>query len=170
MLDKLVIRELAVADCEVISQAFAAQGWVKPVEQYQRYLQECLAGTRVVLVAEAAGQFAGYVCILWETDYPAFSAQPIPEIADFNVLKRNQRQGIGSRLLDEAEARIAKRSPAAGLGVGLTTDYGAAQIMYVKRGYVPDGRGVVQRGNYLVNGDAITVDDDLTLYFTKRVG
>ncbi len=33
-----------------------------------------------------------------------------------------QRQGIGSRLLDGAARRIADRAPVAGIGVGLTSD------------------------------------------------
>jgi len=89
-------------DCEPISEAFAAQGWNKPVAQYQRYMRESIAGTRAVLVAERDGEFAGYVNVLWASDYAPFRAEQIPEIADFNVLERFQRQGIGSALLDAA--------------------------------------------------------------------
>ena len=48
-------------------------------------------------------------------------------------------------------------------------NYGNAQIMYVKRGYVPDGRGVSQRESFLKYGDEITVNDDLALCLTKRL-
>ena len=37
--------------------------------------------------------------------------------------------------------RDAGRSPLAGIGFGLYADYGAAQRLYVKCGYLPDGRG-----------------------------
>ncbi|MCE7986396.1 MAG: hypothetical protein DYG89_34930 [Caldilinea sp. CFX5] len=52
---------------------------------------------------------------------------------------------------------------------GLTGDYGAAQILYSQRGYVPDGRGLFQHGKYLNYGEQIWIDDALTLYLTKRL-
>jgi GNAT superfamily N-acetyltransferase len=156
-------------DAAVVAAAFAAQGWNKPEEQYRRYLAESAQGLRVVLLAERGGEFAGYVTVVWESDYPPFRDAGIPEIVDFNVLIKHQRRGVGTVLLDEAERRIAERSDVAGIGVGLTVDYGAAQVLYVKRGYVPDGRGVAQAGRTIRHGAHITVDDDLAVYFTKRL-
>ena len=60
-----------------------------------------------------------------------------------------RRQGVGSRLIEEADGGFAERSKVAGSGFGLYADYGAAQRLYVKRGYVPDGRGLVFRTNVL---------------------
>jgi ribosomal protein S18 acetylase RimI-like enzyme len=88
---------------------------------------------------------------------------------DFNVLIKRQRRGIGTALMDEAERRIAARSAVAGIGVGLTADYGAAQVLYCKRGYVPDGCGAIQRGQAIRYGEQILVDDDLVIYLTRRV-
>ena len=68
-----------------------------------------------------------------------------------------------------AESEIAKESPIAGIGVGMTPDYGAAQRLYVLRGYVPDGRGLSYRGHYPKPGEEITVDDNLALYLTKKL-
>lgn len=163
----LTIREMIEADSEIISAALLQQGWHNPVSQYIQYFQEILAGRRTVFVAFHDQQFAGYVTILWESDYPPFQAQGIPEIADFNVLEKYQRQGIGSKLMDAAEQCVLKRSEIVGIGVGLTQDYGAAQILYIKRGYIPDGLGISQRGQHLKQGDQIQIDHDLTLYFTK---
>lgn len=163
------VRMMVAADTALVAAAFAAQGWHKPQEQYRRYLEESDQGRRVVLLAERDGEFAGYVTIVWESDYPPFRAAGIPEIVDFNVLIKYQRQGIGSTLLDEAERRIAERSAVGGIGVGLTADYGAAQVLYVRRGYIPDGRGIAQAGRAIRHGEQITVDDDLAVYFTKRL-
>ncbi len=163
------LRRLRAADAETIAAAFAAQGWLKPAEQYRRYAAEQSAGTRVTLVAEVAGVFAGYVNVLWVSPYAGFRAAGIPEIADFNVLERFQRRRIGTTLIDAAEALIVERSPVAGIGVGLTADYGPAQILYVRRGYVPDGRGLVYRDRPAPHGTAVTVDDDLVLYLTRRL-
>ena len=85
------------------------------------------------------------------------------------MLPQFRRRGIGTRLMDEAEHRIAERSPAAGVGFGLTPDYGAAQRMYVKRGYVPDGKGIRSNDRYVEPGDCVTVDDGLALFLTKRL-
>lgn len=165
----VTIRNLRRDDCAVISQAFALQGWNKPTEQYLRYEQEMLEGRRDVLIAECGGEFAGYVTIVWESDYPPFREAGIPEIVDFNVLIKFRRQGIGTALMDEAERRISRRSPIAGIGVGLTPDYGAAQVLYARRGYVPDGRGAISHGQYITYGSTITVDDDLTICLTKKL-
>ena len=164
-----MIRLLNAADPPVIEAAFAAQGWNKPAAQYERYFAEQERGERVVLVAEFDGAFAGYVTVVWESGYASFREESVPEICDFNVLLKFQRLGIGSALMDEAERRISERSPIVGIGVGLTADYGAAQVLYARRGYVPDGRGISHDDRFLVYGDTAPVDDGLVLHLTKRL-
>ncbi|MGP3786794.1 GNAT family N-acetyltransferase [Paenibacillus sp. 1A_MP2] len=112
------IRLLNESDPVVISQAFQEQGWAKSAEQYIQYLAEQQNGERVTLVAELNGVFAGYVNVLWNSCYPSFREQGIPEINDFNVLIKYQRQGIGSRLMDRAEEVVRERTDTAGIGVG----------------------------------------------------
>ena len=85
------------------------------------------------------------------------------------MLPQFRRQGIGTALIDKAESEIAKVSDIAGIGVGMTPDYGAAQRMYVLRGYVPDGRGLHYKNHFPIYGEQVTVDDDLVLYFTKEL-
>lgn len=163
----IAIRELIEADCDLISAAFSQQGWNKPAAQYQKYWRESQQGSRLVLVAEFDQVFAGYVTIVWESDYPPFRETQIPEIVDFNVLFKYQQRGVGTALMDEAERRIAQRSNKVGIGVGLMADYGNAQILYAKRGYIPDGRGIFGHGRWLAYGEQITIDDDVALYLTK---
>lgn len=165
----LHIRLLKRADIAPIAAAFAALGWNKPPSQYERYLAEQGAGQRVVFIALADDVFAGYVTICWQSDYPPFREANIPEIVDFNVLPTFRRQGIGSRLMDEAEHTVAERFPVVGIGVGMDGDYGSAQRMYVKRGYLPDGRGLFSHGHPVRYGETVIVDDDLVLYFTKNL-
>lgn len=163
----LLIRSLSQNDPELISAAFAAQGWDKPFELYRRYFQEQTDGTRAVFIAEYDGDFAGYVTLVWLSGYPAFRQRNIPEIADLNVLKRYQRRRVASALLDAAEKRAAECSPVVGLGVGLTGDYGPAQRLYVRRGYVPDGSGAWSHDKMLQYGECVPVDHDLVLYLTR---
>ena len=167
----VIIREMLLADPPVIAAAFHSQGWNKPESQYLQYLQEHLSGERTVLLAEVQRptffEFSGYLTIVWESGYPPFRQERIPEIVDFNVLIKYRRQGIGKALMDEAETRIALRSPVAGIGVGLTPDYGPAHILYIKRGYIPDGRGLFFNNHHLQWGETCLVNDELSLNFTK---
>jgi GNAT superfamily N-acetyltransferase len=174
MPDAVQIRLLTVSDPETISAAFRNIGWRKLAAQYQKYLREQAAGTRICLVANVAGEFAGYVTVNWTPTYAAFLELNIPEIQDLNVLPAFRRRGIGTLLLDRAEQEIALRSNIAGIGVGLHPGNNQAQRLYAKRGYVPDGRGVTYRNRYVKEGMQVVLDDDLVLHLTKcltpRVG
>lgn len=169
MADGIKIRALNESDPETISAAFAGIGWGKPVAQYQRYLAEQAAGNCICLVATVAGQFAGYVTVNWAPTYSGFAELKVPEIQDLNVLPEFRRKGLGTRLLDRAEQEIALRSRVAGIGVGLHPGYNDAQRLYVKRGYVPDGRGVTYRNRYVEESMQVVLDDDLVLHLTKRL-
>jgi GNAT superfamily N-acetyltransferase len=96
----------------------------------------------------------------------------IPEIMDLNVLPLFRSKGIGSMLLDIAENEAFKNHASIGLGVGLYAGcdggYGAAQKIYVKRGYVPDGKGVTYNYSPVEPGASVILDDDLVLWFTKN--
>lgn len=164
---KPIIRLLEEQDIPGIAEAFQQLGWNKPASQYERYLKEQSLGVREVYVAFVDGKFAGYITICWKSTYPSFLETQIPEIVDFNVLPKYRRKGIGTALMDKAESDIAKRSSIAGIGVGMDSDYGAAQRLYVLRGYLPDGRGLYSHGHHLTHGEQVIVDDDLALYFTK---
>jgi GNAT superfamily N-acetyltransferase len=163
------IQLLENKDIPEITEAFQQLGWNKPALQYERYLMEQSLGLRHVHVAFVKGDFVGYLTICWHSLYEPFRKENIPEIVDFNVLPKFRRQGIGTQLLDKAENEIAKVSSVAGIGVGLTPDYGAAQRLYVLRGYVPDGRGLHYRDHYIKYGEKITIDDNMTLYLTKKL-
>jgi ribosomal protein S18 acetylase RimI-like enzyme len=166
---KPFIRLLESQDIPFLVKAFEQLGWNKPAWQYEHYLAEQEAQLRIVYVSFIQDKFAGYLTICWNSDYEPFLIEAIPEIVDFNVLPKFRRLGIGTQLMDTAENEIAKVSPVAGIGVGMTPDYGAAQRLYVLRGYVPDGRGLHYRGRPTKYGDEIKVNDDLVLYFTKEL-
>ncbi|WP_231638496.1 GNAT family N-acetyltransferase [Paenibacillus sp. JCM 10914] len=154
----------------IISAAFREQGWDKPISLYEKYVAEQTNGERITLIAEMDGVFAGYVNVIWESHYPAFRERHIPEVSDFNVLLKYRRLGIGMKLMDRAEELITERSAVAGIGVGVFSDYGNAQVLYVNRGYVPDGQGIHNGKGYIQYGDQIVVDDDIVLYLTKELG
>jgi GNAT superfamily N-acetyltransferase len=154
----------------VIPPAFAALGWPgKRADQYERYLREQESGERSVLVATVDGIFAGYLTVVWAGVYGPFRDAGIPEIQDFNVLPHLRRKGIGSALMDAAESAIAARHDTVGIGVGMYPDYGPAQRLYVRRGYLPDGRGLTCRGVPVEPGATVRIDDDVALMMTRRL-
>jgi hypothetical protein len=63
----------------------------------------------------------------------------------------------------------AERSGVVGIGVAMDPDYGPAQGMYARRGYIPDARGLTSHNRHVKWGDYVKVDDDLVLYFTKEL-
>lgn len=136
------IRRMTAEDVEAVADAFAHFG--KTRAQYERYFAEQARGERVTLVAVAAGgRVVGYGNVLWRSAYPHFRREGVPEINDLNVVEGARRRGVATALIREAEAVVASRGlPVIGIGVGLTPDYAAAQSLYPKLGYVPDGRGV----------------------------
>jgi|ERR1700733_9980723 GNAT superfamily N-acetyltransferase len=165
----LQIRSLDRHDVRVIAAAFRSIGSVQSEAKYQLYLEQEAAGSRVCLVATVDGEFAGYVTINWRPTYPGFAELEIPEIQDLNVLPTFRRRGIANRLLDLAEAQAARRSSVVGIGVGLHAGYNAAQRLYGLRGYVPDGRGVTYRDQYVGQYVQVMLDDDLVLHLTKQL-
>ncbi|WPY00703.1 GNAT family N-acetyltransferase [Candidatus Trichorickettsia mobilis] len=172
MKNLIQIRHFIEEDIAVISDAFNQIGWNKPASLFAGYLKEQEAGERLVWVAHVKDEFAGYVTLKWQSQYPSFKAQNIPEIMDLNVLPDFRKMSVGSLLLDTAEKQAATKSQIIGIGVGLYAGadggYGAAQKLYVKRGYIPDGKGVTYNYEPTVPGNCYPLDDDLVLWFTKK--
>ncbi|MBR2852717.1 MAG: GNAT family N-acetyltransferase, partial [Clostridia bacterium] len=124
----------------------------------------------IALTAVYRGQPAGFVSVYLAVKEGPFKGTGWPIIVDFNVLEKNQRKGIGSRLMDTAERIAGQYADTVCLGVGLHSGYGSAQRMYAKRGYIPDGSGVWYRDRSCIQYETVcTVDDDLVLYMSKKL-
>ena len=162
------IRKMQTSDVKELSQGFINQGWPGREEILTRYFLEQECGEREVLVAEVGGALAGYVTILPCAKQGPF-AEIYPELSDFNVFEPFQNQGIGNLLLEEAEKRVRLISDKVTLGVGLHSGYGAAQRLYIKRGYIPDGTGVWYQ-NHQPAMNAVCEDiGELVLYLSKNL-
>ena len=173
MKNQIQICALIEKDIAVISDAFNQIGWNKPASLFEGYLKEQEAGERIVWVAQFKDEFAGYVTLKWQSQYPLFKDQSITEIMDLNVLPAYRKMGIGSLLLDAAEKEATTRSDIIGIGVGLYAGedggYGSAQKLYIKRGYITDGKGVTYNYEPTIPGNSYPLDDDLVLWFTKKL-
>lgn len=158
------------SDIEFISEVLHDQGWGSRTETMERYFYEQDSGERDVFIAEYENEIAAYVTIKWETNYQPFKEKNIPEIKDLNTFIKFRNKGIATQLMDKAEARIKERGyKTVGLGVGLYSDYGTAQRMYVKRGYNFDCRGINYDGEIIKPGTNVCVDDSLCLCMTKEI-
>lgn len=166
---KIKIRQMLQSDITEFPAEFEKQGWNKPVEQYQMYYDEQENGTRKIFVAEVDGKATGYATLLSYDISGPFKDKNIPVIVDFNVLEKYQRNGIGTAIMDAIENHVKEYSSTICLGVGLHYGYGAAQRMYVKRGYIPDGSGVWFNGERLEQYEPCVNDDELILYFSKQL-
>ena len=162
------IRKMQESDIKDLSRGFISQGWPGREEILARYFLEEESGEREVLVAEIDGAVAGYVTILPSAKHGPF-AEVYPELSDFNVFEPFRNQGVGNQLLEEAEKRVKLVSIKVSLGVGLHSGYGAAQRLYIKRGYIPDGTGVWYQ-NHQPAMNAVCEDiGELVLYLSKNL-
>lgn len=162
-----IIRKIRQDEIEAFIKAMSEIPWHREPSIYYNYLQEQQSGLRDFIVAIDGGQYVGHASILWKSQYTHFSKMGIPEISDILVLQKYQRKGIASSLLAFCEQSAKRRKSKIGLGVGLYSDYGPAQILYDKRGYTFDGNGATSHGVAVEAGSNVKVDDDLLLWLVK---
>lgn len=140
---------------------------------FEKYINRCYkeneSKERVTFIAFVNNGVAGYVNILYKSSYPHFLEKNIPEINDLRVLMKYRRKGIGKMLIDKCEKFASNDYDYIGLGVGLYKDYGSAQKLYTKNGYILDGNGLMYNNVEVKPGRDVFVDDDLLLYLYKKI-
>jgi GNAT superfamily N-acetyltransferase len=116
-------------------------------------------------------QPAGYVILNLSPRYAPFQRLNIPEFQDLSVAPLFQRQGIGRALVQFCESFCQKSGhDYLGAAVALTANYGTAQQLYAKMGYIPDGCGVTYNREPIRQGSFQVIDDQLTLMLIKEIG
>lgn len=166
--DDLLIRDMEEADAQILNDEYTAQGWHPDLDYYYMRIREAAEGKCAALTALWHDQPAGNVYLYYAANEGPFKGKGWPIIVDFGVLKKHQRKGIGNHLMDVAEQIAGRHADTVCLGVGLSREYGTAQRMYVKRGYIPDGSGVWYQDKQCVQYETTcTIDDDLVLFFYK---
>lgn len=171
MNEQITIRRMTRTDAQAFTDGEIAQGWGAEgrLEKYLSRLTDMRVGRCISLAAEINGESAGYINLYFHPAAGPFAGQDIPEIVDFGVLEKFRCRGVGSALMAEAERLAAERSDTVCLGVGLHSGYGSAQRMYVKRGYIPDGSGAWYGDKMAEPYGPTCLDDDLALYFSKKL-
>jgi ribosomal protein S18 acetylase RimI-like enzyme len=166
---KLVFRvvqphELASVKQEVKEAFFSGDDAI-----IEDHFQEHENAASTTILGYEAGRLVGIVTIRWNCRYPLFRQRGIPLIQNIEIRYEDRGRGLGDQMLERAEEEIACRAPVAGLVVGISEDYGPAQRLYAKRGFIPDGRGVCREFTPLKNGDQVIVGHHLLIWLLKDV-
>lgn len=169
--DTISIR--AIQKSDIIKLVTAFNEPVGCEGRFEKYINHCFQQNetkeRVTFIAFFNNEIAGYVNIIFRSFYPYFFEKNIPEINDLVVISKYRRKGIGKRLIDICEKYASKTNDYIGLGVGLYKDYGSAQRLYTKNGYILDGNGLMCNNLEVKPGSDVFVDDNLLLYLYKKI-
>jgi len=161
------VRSMTKNDIDGIFNALDGYDVSKPYAYIAKCWQENLAGERTTFLALFEGEVVGWGHIVHKPAYAYFADNGIPEIQNFDVIPPFRKRGVGSQLIEVIERYAFERYDVIGIGFGLYVDYGIAQRLYVKLGFIPDGRGLMYDNQPVVPGSQVKVDDDLVLFLTK---
>lgn len=166
--NEVIIRPMCEADIDVIAidRCLPWSTVQETNEKWNKYYKDQQNTIRIVGVVEKDREILGYGSLLLKSQYPYFTG--IPEIHDVWIYKEYRENGLGSRLISWLEALAkGKGYKEVGIGVGLYADYGSAQKLYVRLGYLPDGHGITYKYQPTVPGESYPLDDELILWLKK---
>lgn len=166
---KLQIRTMKEEDAQIIYDTYKSYGWHPDLNIYLNYHKEQQENKRKVFIAVYEGEVAGLCTLVLNPEEGPFGGKGIPEIVDLCVFFNRHNLGIAGKLLDVIEEEAEKLCDRIYLAVGVHSGYGAAQRIYVKRGYIPDGSGVWYKGKQLGQYEPCVNDDDLLLFLSKEL-
>lgn len=164
----LHIAPLTAGDIPALAGTDGAGLLVREEAFWRRALDEQSRGERSVAIARDGEAIRGYGHLIWKSSYGGFGAAHVPEIRDLVVADQARRQGTGTSLVVHL-GRTAHGAGARliGTGVGLNEAYGAAQRLFVKLGFMPDGRGLTSGNAPVFPGDSVVADDTLLLWLVR---
>lgn len=143
---------------------------VKPSGYFEESFARQEQGERQCFLMYYRGDLAGYGMISWMPKYGFYRAHNIPEIQDLNVIPEFRMRGLATAFIDMCEDLARDKGyTQMGIGVGLTPSYGAAQRLYVRLGYVPDGFGVTYDRRIVRHGEFRPIDDEMSLMMVKAL-
>jgi len=157
------VREATAADISLLNSLYHGVG-----KRDDGYFDLAFEKKLIVLIANFDDTPCGFCLLNIYPRYNLYKKLNIPEIQDLNVMKVFRRQGIATTLIKYCEGMArAKGADYIGISVGLTKDYGTAQILYAKMGYIPDGNGVTYDREPVITGKSYPMDDDMALMLVK---
>jgi len=170
MQEKFNLRFAIKDDLVSLYKIAAAMSDKHEPEYFEKCFSEQENKKRLIIVAEYNNELIGYAQLVWLPTYKLFKRLNIPEIQDINIIPEYRNKGFGGKLIDFCE-NIVKESGGEeiGIGVGLNSSYGAAQRLYIKKFYIPDGLGVCYDDKAISVGTLRAIDNLLTLKLIKKI-
>ncbi|MBI1257676.1 MAG: GNAT family N-acetyltransferase [Chloroflexi bacterium] len=166
----VAIRQAKDEDLEALNGLIATLGFHKESGYFERCLAEQAEGRRLVFIAAVDENDVAYGMLNLHPQYTLYRKLGIPEIQDLNVIPAARRRGVATALIDHCENLVRERGgDQVGISVGLYADYGPAQRLYIKLGYVPDGYGVTYDRAAVTPGEIRPIDDNLCLMMVKTL-
>lgn len=126
--------------------------------------QECSA-----LLALYHENVAGYVLLYYRCRWGGLANCNLPSVVDLIVFKDYRQKKIATVLMDVAENIAKKHCDKVYLDVCLNAEYGPAQRLYTKRGYIPDGKGIYYEGKVCETDADCKNNDELALCLVKNL-
>jgi GNAT superfamily N-acetyltransferase len=164
-----VVRTMTADGLDALIEADTTRTWPRTA---RRFWRGCLSaqtkGAMTVATAYVDETVVGFGYLDRTSQNARFRAAGIPEIKDLHVAELYRRQGVATAIVafleDTARSGGSRR---VGLGVGLNADYGSAQRLYARLGYIPDGCGVTWRNRPVRPRAFVRLNDDLLLWLVK---
>ncbi len=164
------VRPMKDKDIEKIVERYSFP-WSTPEKTkalWDTYYREQMNNVRTVAIIEENSEILGYGSLLKKPENPFFEEKNIPEINNIWIDEKHRRKGLGTTLIKWLEELAYQEGyKNIGIGVGLYNDYGPAQQLYFKLGYIPDGKGITYKGHPAIAGQSYPLDDDLILWLMK---
>jgi ribosomal protein S18 acetylase RimI-like enzyme len=169
-LDEIAIRPLREGEIELLDQM--NRGWAKgrPLTLHAERFARQQSGDAVYLFAWQGERPVGHVLLVLTgpSKEPMRSAlRNCAHISDLFVVPDCWSRGIGTRLMDEAEA-LAARHGFVQIGLDVAIDNDRAMTLYERRGYVDLGFGERAVSWMYTDSDGqAQVQNDVLVYLVK---
>lgn len=139
------------------------QKWNKLDYIFEGYLDPVYIGLDYCDVFYIAGQ--GYAVLNHRPKYALYQRMNIPEIQDVFVLPNARGKGVATALITYCEQHC--QGDMIGISVPVSPKFGAAQRLYSKLGYQPDGNGVTYDREPVSHDSRVKLDETLCLMMIK---
>lgn len=139
-------------------------------KKWKRHYQEQCKNKRIAFLLLKKDKVIGYASLLRFPSYLGFRKAKIPEINELWIADSERKKGFATHLIQHIE-KVARKEgyKQIGIGVGLYADYGPAQRLYYKLGFMLDGNGVTYLYKKTTPGDLYPLDDHFLIWLTKKL-
>lgn len=166
-----VFRQLNLNDIPNLDKHLSSSsGCKKPSMSWKDYLGDLQSENCMVQVVDVNDEIVGIGVVKLTSEFQLFHQNNIPQFDCVFIAEPFRNRGLGRGLVALIESLLVKKGyKQAGVGLGLTREYGVAQKLFVGMGYVPIIEGITFKNQPVTAGQYYTVDDDLVLWLVKSL-